>query len=664
MPEDPFFWLEAKLKDVLTLIKNGSTQTQNKEGKGLAVTRIETISNGVIDINRVGYIEDFSLELDEYKLQIGDILLSHINSIEHLGKCAIYQGTPSTLIHGMNLLLLRCNAFLIDPTYLLQFLRSPKALYEIRKRAGRAVNQASINQQSLLSINIPLPPLPEQRRIAAILRQADELQQLRWEADEKSERLLPALFHKVFENTKSSKKRLGDFCTTKYGTSEKSNEHLSNGIPILRIPNIVSGELDYGDLKYINLSKNEREILSLKYGDVLLIRSNGNRNYVGKCVAYEDDGVERSFASYLIRVRLDTKILLPEYLADYLFTQEGRQQINEKTRTSAGQNNINSQSISDFIIPVPTLDKQKYYVELRKNLFELKQIPKVSGIKFNNLFQSLMSQAFTSELTAIWRKNHADELAKAAQERDELLAKQKKPQLASIDTPINVSVTKIDSQELIKQKCKEVLELIAAESKDGRARDTAQMLWDTREGLMLDFIKLIQASPDEIKHNLKAIIKSVIENSSEELIIRLFVYTFSIIDKEFQRHNVGLMEALDGELGTLRRRILQIIPQVASYIGYEKSRSYFLDELKLSKEQHEVYQTTLLEEGYFTAEKLSSDHQLEITTVRRSLQLLEGMGMIMQVYIPTYPTSKTAVYAPVYRVLWPLDKPRIVGEYD
>ncbi|AKG91329.1 Type I restriction modification DNA specificity domain [Geoglobus ahangari] len=164
IPED---WEVVRLGDVLTLIRNGLTYRQNKEGNGYPITRIETISDEKIDPSKVGFVNNLKEgELKEYQLIVGDILFSHINSLEHIGKTAIYEAVPEILLHGMNLLLLRPNKEEIKPRFLLYLLKIYRLRGIFKNIAKKAVNQASINQTELKRIRIPLPPLPEQRKIA------------------------------------------------------------------------------------------------------------------------------------------------------------------------------------------------------------------------------------------------------------------------------------------------------------------------------------------------------------------------------------------------------------------------------------------------------------------------------------------------------------------
>ncbi|RKX39448.1 MAG: restriction endonuclease subunit S [Thermotogae bacterium] len=171
----PREWEVVRLGEVLALIRNGLTYRQNRKGNGYPITRIETISEERINPTKVGFVNNIGEDdIRNYKLIVGDILFSHINSLEHIGKAAIYEGRPEILLHGMNLLLLRPDKSKINPYFLLYLLRAYKTREIFRNMSKKAVNQASINQTELKRIKIPLPPLPEQRRIAEILSTVDQ----------------------------------------------------------------------------------------------------------------------------------------------------------------------------------------------------------------------------------------------------------------------------------------------------------------------------------------------------------------------------------------------------------------------------------------------------------------------------------------------------------
>jgi type I restriction enzyme S subunit len=164
-------WGVKKLGKITISIKNGLSLDQNSEKIGYKVTRIETISNRQIDIEKVGYVMT-SKDISSYKLGIGDLLFSNINSVSHVGKVAFID-KDYDLYHGMNLLNIRANKSLCDEKFLYYQLSSVKLKRYFERICNQAVSQASINQSDLKETKLPLPSLPEQQKIATFLTALD-----------------------------------------------------------------------------------------------------------------------------------------------------------------------------------------------------------------------------------------------------------------------------------------------------------------------------------------------------------------------------------------------------------------------------------------------------------------------------------------------------------
>jgi type I restriction enzyme, S subunit len=145
-----------------------------------------------------------------------------------------------------------------------------------------------------------------------------------------------------------------------YGTSEKANSE-QNGIPVIRMNNIVDGLLDLGNLKHVDLPYPERARLLLKDGDILFNRTN-SKELVGKTAVFRESR-EFVYASYLIRIRLNETVALPDYISHVLNSAVGRQQINALSRRIIGQANINSVELRSLRVPVPPLSIQREIVD-------------------------------------------------------------------------------------------------------------------------------------------------------------------------------------------------------------------------------------------------------------------------------------------------------------
>ncbi|MFC7694155.1 hypothetical protein ACFQY5_36125 [Paeniroseomonas aquatica] len=130
------------------------------------------------------------------------------------------------------------------------------------------------------------------------------------------------------------------------------------GVAVLRIPNVSSGVVQISDLKYGPLSESEARDLSLASGDLLLIRSNGSLDIVGRSAVVPDEAVGMAFAGYLIRVRLDTQMAVSEYVRRALSSSEVRDQIEGPIRSAVGLKNINLTEFSRLAFRLPPLAEQ------------------------------------------------------------------------------------------------------------------------------------------------------------------------------------------------------------------------------------------------------------------------------------------------------------------
>jgi len=158
-------WPFVQIDEVFSEIKNGKNVEQFDDVGKYRVSRIQTISDGTVDLQKTKWTNDEVNENDF--LQEGDILLSHINSMDHLAKTGIFTNIHEKVIHGINLIRLRPETSRINPYFASRILKSSQFIYKARSYAQKAVNQASIKTTDLKSIQIPLPPLEVQREIVA-----------------------------------------------------------------------------------------------------------------------------------------------------------------------------------------------------------------------------------------------------------------------------------------------------------------------------------------------------------------------------------------------------------------------------------------------------------------------------------------------------------------
>lgn len=186
-----------------------------------------------------------------------------------------------------------------------------------------------------------------------------------------------------------------------YGTSKKCVTDPTEGIPVLRMGNIQDGKLDFGDLKYCSVD-DEITRLMLEPGDLLFNRTN-SPELVGKSAIYQSD-MPASFASYLIRLRFDRRIVLPEFVNYWLNSAWGREWARLAKTDGVSQSNINGSKLALMRIPLPPIDEQFVIVERASKMLTsaealLVRIRSTSRV-VERSSQAVLTKAFHGELIA------------------------------------------------------------------------------------------------------------------------------------------------------------------------------------------------------------------------------------------------------------------------
>ncbi|MFZ4658261.1 MAG: restriction endonuclease subunit S [Caldilineaceae bacterium] len=168
IPED---WEITPLGRLIFSVEYGSSAKSNKKGN-MPVLRMGNLQDGKIDWNDLVFTDD-EFEIKKYRLNPGDVLFNRTNTIELVGKTAIYQGERPAIFAGY---LIRANVdrTLLDPVFLNYVLNAEFSRKYSSKVLSVAVGQANINGQKLKTYPIPLPPtLAEQQAIAEALSDVD-----------------------------------------------------------------------------------------------------------------------------------------------------------------------------------------------------------------------------------------------------------------------------------------------------------------------------------------------------------------------------------------------------------------------------------------------------------------------------------------------------------
>lgn len=153
--------------------------------------------------------------------------------------------------------------------------------------------------------------------------------------------------------------------SVEYGTNAPSNDG-KHGLPVVAIPEVIASRFQLGECSYAEVPDSEANALRLRPDDVLLIRTNGNADYIGKSTVIGDEATEQHiiYASYLIRIRTNKDKLTGSYLNYFLASPLGRRLCLAMANTSAGNHNLGSRAIKQFLFPSPSPEEQGEIVVL------------------------------------------------------------------------------------------------------------------------------------------------------------------------------------------------------------------------------------------------------------------------------------------------------------
>lgn len=305
-----------------------------------------------------------------------------------------------------------------------------------------ATTVPAIRKSDLEKIPFPLPPMLEQQRIVErienLYSKLDEAKDKAKEVVDGFDSRRAAILAQAFSGKLTEKWRrenkysLDDWKETtlsevvsgfKYGSSEKST-YENDGMPVLRIPNIGDGVIDFSDMKFLAHNDVDRDN-QVHEDDLLIIRSNGSRDLVGKCAIVPELERDYAYASFLIRIK-PSEVILPRFLLLYMNSSVARNQMFIKAKSSSGIHNINSKELGAIKIKVPSLVEQSEIVRILDEILakenETRILAETVVDKIEEIKESVLAKAFRGELGT-----HDSSEASALDELKNILSKEERP---------------------------------------------------------------------------------------------------------------------------------------------------------------------------------------------------------------------------------------------
>ena len=364
------------------------------------------LSTGDLDVTVIKSLEEVTYfdkpSRANQNVKKDDIILARMQGTV---KVKIIDSDEDNIIVSTGFMVLRCNEG-VNNRYIFHYLKS--SLFQSKKdKLCSGATQKAINNNKFAEIRIPLPQLPTQQKIAAILDKADELRQYNKQLIEKYEALTQSLFLEMFgdivSNTKEwDKKTLKEislrFSDGPFGSNLKTEHYSESGIQVIRLQNIGINKFNdkENDKSFVNENHYNNVLKKYScYPNDIVIATMGNPN-IRACIVPDHISVAVNKADCVL-LRVNSNIANQIYISSLLnleaFLNLAISFIHGQTRSR-----ISSGQLGSILIPIPPIDLQNQFAERVLLIETQKQQAQEALAKSEELFQSLLQRAFKGEL--------------------------------------------------------------------------------------------------------------------------------------------------------------------------------------------------------------------------------------------------------------------------
>ena len=356
-----------------------------------------TKHNGFVRSDQYFSKQVFSRELNNYKVvREGQFAYATI----HLDEGSIGIAPEDSLVSPMYTSF-ATHAHLVDGTYLIRFLKSPRALanYPMLGK-GSAERRRSISFQRLAEMPVPLPAIDQQQRIAAILDKADELRGKRRQALAHLDTLTQSIFHEMFESAPAVRLSLRDatlrFVSGRNLVGSGANVHPRN--KVLKVNAVSSGIFDKTQHKPLPADYEPPAEHLVRVGDLIVTRASGTKDLIGVATRVGSVQPDTYLPDKLWKAVADPSVLNPTFFQFLTQSERYRAFVANSSSGAAGVNNISQAKLLAFTFDLPPLELQQAFATRVAAVERLKKTQREHLAQLDTLFASLQHRAFNGEL--------------------------------------------------------------------------------------------------------------------------------------------------------------------------------------------------------------------------------------------------------------------------
>ncbi len=390
------------LSDISKDIRYGLTASAQSEGSHRFIRITDITDNGILKSEAAKFVTPDTLSVKKFALSVGDLLVARSGSVGRA--CLITKEHQA--VFASYLIRFRLNAEKADSHFVFYFTLSPQ-YRNIIKSQSRGAAIKNINANQLGSIPVPLPPIHEQRRIVArikeCLERVEEIDGLWTEAMQEALGIYPSRCHDFFAPNEQTEKwvsvSIGELAAfIQYGYTQSSTK-APIGPQFLRITDIQNHTVNWDSVPYCEADAKQTAKYKLAKNDILFARTGAT---TGKSFLIENEPPLSVFASYLIRLQLNQKQVLPRLIYHFFQSPLYWDQIHQNMRGGA-QPNINSKVLASIKLTIPEdLEEQRDIVDRLDEAFsismELIDLQQRQHEALGFTRKSILHKAFAGEL--------------------------------------------------------------------------------------------------------------------------------------------------------------------------------------------------------------------------------------------------------------------------
>ena len=389
-------WPVVKLGDVAERVDYGLTASAKEDNEGPRFLRITDMQDDAVDWSTVPSCECSEKEFKENELSVGDIVFARTGATT--GKSFLIRHLPRPSVFASYLIRVRPTDE-VDSKYLAYFFKSPQYWFQITAMAEGAA-QPGVNSSKLKELEIPLPPLPEQKRIAAILDKADAIRRKRQQAIQLADDFLRAVFLDMFGDPVTNPKGWKTACLEELvkvvsgATPSKSNDaYWAGEFPWVSPKDMKSVEIS-SSIDHVNQVVFERENLKkLPVGSVLIVvRGMILAHTVPVGITTTEVAINQDIKAFVSSGRV-----LPEFLLWFLLSQHANL-LSKVTTAAHGTKRFDMVDLLGLPVFVPDIGAQRKFVSIVGSYKETLAELDWSHKNALQIFNSLSQKAFSGQL--------------------------------------------------------------------------------------------------------------------------------------------------------------------------------------------------------------------------------------------------------------------------